>query len=190
MVFTEPLSVWHLYFPELNGETFEMDKKSPSTSGWVEGVLMFTKNLVFTQLIGGSKLPFCEESEEKHPILTSCPSYSMMVWFGYWVGINNADEHSQLVPENECPSFHPRLNRQGQSPKKNRTRSPSLWAYHYNSEQEQILYPFDNRFCHWGLLLSSSWWNNHISTNSERFKMTFENQFRWKSSVNSGTYVF
>ena len=99
MVFTEPLSVWHLYFPELNGETLEMDKKSPSTSGWVEGVLMFTKNLVFTQLIRGSTLPFCEESEEKHPILTSCPSYSMMVWFGYWVGINNSDEHSQLVPE-------------------------------------------------------------------------------------------
>lgn len=46
-----------------------------------------------------SNLPLCEESEEKHPILTSCPSYSMMVWFGYWVGINNSDEHSQLVPE-------------------------------------------------------------------------------------------
>ena len=44
MVFTEPLSVWHLYFPELNGETFAIDKKSPSTSGWFIGVLMFTKN--------------------------------------------------------------------------------------------------------------------------------------------------
>ena len=83
MVLTDPLSVWHLYFPESNGETFKMDKKSPSTSGWVVGVLMFTKNSIITQLKGGSALPFCEESEEKHPILTSCPSYSMMVWFGY-----------------------------------------------------------------------------------------------------------
>ena len=109
MVLTDPLSVWHLYLPESNGETFEIDKKSPSTSGWVEGVLMFTKNSMFYQIIGGSALLFCEESEEKHPILTSCPSYSMMVWFGYWVGINNADEHSQLVPENECPILCPRI---------------------------------------------------------------------------------
>ena len=55
MVLTDPLSVWHLYFPESNGETFKMDKKSPSTSGWVVGVLMFTKNSINTQLKGGSE---------------------------------------------------------------------------------------------------------------------------------------
>ena len=109
MVLTDPLSVWHLYLPESKGETFEIDKKSPSTSGWVIGVLMFTKNSMFYQIIGGSALPFCEESEEKHPILTSWPSYSMIVWFGYWVGINKDDEHSQLVPESECPILCPRI---------------------------------------------------------------------------------
>ena len=127
--------------------------------------------LYFNLSYRGSLLPFCEESEEKHPILTSCPSYSIMVWFGYWVGINKDDEHSQLVPAIKYQSLLSRIGTSvgGQALTKVKPcqgRSPSPWSYRYNSGQEQIPYPFGNMFCHWDLLLSSSWLNNRISTNS------------------------